>query len=304
MLGDYTISPGQVLSALVGRTGGITGSIVTEWRLPRVVAAVVFGAALALSGSLFQTITRNPLGSPDIIGFSAGSYTGALVVMILLGGGATATAFGAVVGGLVTAALVYALAYKQGLQGFRLIVVGIAAAAMLTSVNTYLRLHANPQLAMSATAWGFGSLDLVSWSTALPALCILGVLFVLVGFLRAPLRQMQLGDDLARASGVSVELVRIVTLVLGVGLIAVTTAVGGPIAFIALAAPQIARRMLRTSDLPFVTVALVGAIALLVADVISQHIVPGGSLPVGTVTVCVGGVYLIALLVHESRRRG
>src|SRR5690606_22829557 len=130
-LGDYPLSIPEVLAA-VFTDQGFASRIVLEWRLPRIVAAIAFGAALGASGALFQTLTRNPLGSPDIIGFSTGAYTGAILVITIAGGGFVAVSAGALAGGLVTAGVVYVLAWRGGIQGFRLIIVGIAVTAALS----------------------------------------------------------------------------------------------------------------------------------------------------------------------------
>lgn len=300
-LGDYPLSPIEVISALTGNDG-FAGTIVLQWRLPRIVAAIVFGAALGASGALFQTLTRNPLGSPDIIGFSTGSYTGAIIALTVVGGGVVSMSVGALVGGLVTAAAVYLLAWRGGVQGFRLIVTGIAITAMLTSLNTFLLLRAKTEVAMAASIWGAGALDLVDWHALAVVIGPLAVLGVLTFLLVRPLRQLELGDDAARGHGVRTEGTRLGVLVVGVGLIAVVTAAAGPIAFIALVAPQIADRLVRGGGLPLGNAALMGATLLLVADVVGQHVVPG-SVPVGIVTVVIGGVYLIGLLVKEARKK-
>jgi len=300
-VGDYPLSVSEVVAALFSDQG-FASTVVTEWRLPRIVAAIVFGAALGASGALFQTLTRNPLGSPDIIGFSTGAYTGAIVVITMMGGGFVAVSTGALAGGLVTAAIVYILAWRNGVQGFRLIIVGIAVTAVLHSVNTFLLLRAQTEVAMSAAIWGAGSLSLVSWEqifvTAVPLL----ILAIATMIIDRPLRQLELGDDAARAHGVRTEAVRLLVMVVGVALIAIVTAAAGPIAFIALAAPQIARRLTASAGIPVAGSALIAAFLLLAADVIAQHVVPG-SVPVGIVTVVIGGVYLIALLVNEARKQ-
>ena len=298
-VGDYPLSVPEVVRAMVSDQG-FASTVVTQWRMPRVVAAIAFGAALALSGALFQSLTRNPLGSPDIIGFATGSYTGAIVVLTVVGPAVVSTSFGALVGGLVTALLVYGLAWRRGVQGFRLIVVGIAVTAMRSAVNTWLLLRAQVEVAMAASIWGAGSISLVGWAQARLTLIVLVVLLPVVALLAGPLRELEMGDDLARSHGVDVERNRIAILVVGVCLTAVVTAVSGPIAFVALAAPQIARRLTRGAGLPLVGSALVGALLLLTADQAAQHLLPG-DLPVGMVTVVVGGVYLLWLLVHEAR---
>ena len=301
-LGDYPLDPLEVVRAAFASDGSFATTIVLDWRLPRVLVALLFGAALGLSGALFQSLTRNPLGSPDIIGFSTGSYTGALLVITVLGTGYVSTALGALIGGMLTALLVYLLAYRQGMQGFRLIIVGIAVTAMLQSFNIWLLLRSSTEVAMTASIWGAGSLSLVGWPQAWPSLIAFAILFPAALLLTRPLRQLELGDEAARAHGLRVEGSRLVILIVGVALIAVVTATAGPIAFVALAAPQVAKRLTASAGLPLVPAALVGAVLLLVADQLAQHVLPG-SVPVGVVTIVVGGAYLIWLLVREAKGR-
>jgi len=299
--GDYPLSVVEVVRAMFATDGGFDTTIVLEWRLPRVLVALVFGAALALSGAIFQSVTRNPLGSPDIIGFATGSYTGALIVLTLVGDSYVSTAVGAVGGGLVTAAAVYLLAYRRGMQGFRLIIVGIAVTAILHSVDTWLLLRAQVEVAMAASIWGAGSISLVGWDEALPAFAVLAVLAATVIVLAPGMRQLELGDDAAKAHGLRVEPARLALLVVGVALIAVVTASSGPIAFVALAAPQIATRLTKSAGLPLVASALTGAFLLLAADFVAQHLLPS-AVPVGMVTVVIGGLYLIGLLIGQARK--
>lgn len=301
-LGDYPLSPLQVVRAALDPAAGFAREVVLQWRLPRVLTAVVFGAALGVSGAIFQSLTRNPLGSPDVIGFATGSYTGALVVLTVVGTTHVTTTLGALAGGLATAAAVYLLAYRGGVLGFRLIIVGIAVTAALHAVNTYLLLRAETEVAMAAAIWGAGSISLVGWEEAGPAFLTLA-LVAPVCLLAPALRQLELGDDAARAHGLRVEPVRLLLVVGGVALTAVVTATAGPIAFVALAAPQIARRLTGSAGLPFVPTAATGALLMLSADVVAQHALPGGRVPVGIVTVVGGGIYLLALLVIEVRRR-
>jgi iron complex transport system permease protein len=241
MSGTYPLDVDQVIAALSGRETGLVRDIVVEWRLPRVLAAVVFGAALGVSGAVFQSLTRNPLASPDVIGFSTGSYTGALVVILVTGGSYTALAGGALVGGILTAAVVYLLAYRRGVQGFRLIIVGIGVSAMLASLNSWMILRADLDVAISAAMWGAGSLGAITWAQVTGGAVVIGVLLVGCAGLGGSLRQLELGDDTAKAQGVSVERARLALVVIGVALTATVTAAAGPISFVALAAPQIAR---------------------------------------------------------------
>ncbi|MFF0593863.1 FecCD family ABC transporter permease [Streptomyces antibioticus] len=302
MTGSYALSPGQVLSALTGGETGIVHDIVVEWRLPRVTAAVVFGAALGVSGAVFQSLLRNPLADPGIVGFSQGSYTGALIVILVVDGTYVQLVGGALLGGMATAVAVYALAHRRGVQGFRLIVVGIGVSAMLGSLNTWLILKADLDQAMSAAAWGAGSLNGVSWDrVVVGGACIAGLLLV-AGMLSRPMRQMELGDEAAASHGIRVAPVRLGLILVGVALTATVTAASGPIAFLSLVAPQIGRRLARTAGITLAPAAFVGALLCLASDYLAQHIAPT-PLPVGVITVVLGGGYLGHLLFTEARRR-
>ncbi|KTS13423.1 FecCD family ABC transporter permease [Microbacterium testaceum] len=303
-LGDLPLTPAQVGGALLGADHGFTATVVREWRLPRVLAALVFGAALGVSGAVFQSLTRNPLASPDVIGLSAGSYAGGLNAIILFGAaaGSGPVSAGAIAGGLAAAALVYVLAYRRGIQGFRLIVVGIGVSAMLQALSTYLVLRAKIEVAMVAAVWGAGSLSPVGWGQFLPAAAVITVALVALAVFSGALSRLELGDDAARALGIRVERSRLGLVVCAVALTAVVTAAAGPIAFVALAAPQIAQWLARTAGIALVPSALVGAVVLLASDIVAQHMLPT-PLPVGLVTVVVGGLYLVWLLIHETRRR-
>ena len=302
-LGDYPLTMAQVWAALTNDPdAGFARTVVVEWRAPRAVAAAVFGAALGASGAVFQSLTRNPLASPDIIGFSAGSYTGALIVIILIHGTYLQLAGGAIVGGMLTAALVYVLAWRRGVQGFRLIIVGIAVSAILGSFNTWLMLTAELEVAISAAVWGAGSLNGTGWTQAAYGSIIIGLLLLAMVALAPALAQLALGDDAAKATGTRAEPVRLAVMVIGVALVAVVTAAAGPITFIALAAPQIARRLARTPGVTVAPAAFTGALLLAGADITAQHLLPV-TLPVGVVTVVVGGAYLVWLIIREVRRR-
>ncbi|MCX4564046.1 FecCD family ABC transporter permease [Streptomyces sp. GTA36] len=302
MTGSYSLSPGQVLSALTGRETDIVHDIVVEWRLPRVTAALVFGAALGVSGAVFQSLLRNPLADPGIVGFTQGSYTGALIVILVVNGTYVQLVGGALLGGMATAVAVYVLAYRRGVQGFRLIIVGIGVAAMLESLNTWLILKADLDQAMSAAAWGAGSLNGVSWDQVVIGGACIAVLLLLAGMLSRPMRQMELGDDAALSQGVRVSPARLGLLLVGVALTATVTAASGPIAFISLVAPQIGRRLARTAGITLAPAAFVGALMCLASDYLAQHVAPT-PLPVGIITVVLGGGYLGYLLFTEARRR-
>ncbi|MET1086250.1 MAG: iron chelate uptake ABC transporter family permease subunit [Arthrobacter sp.] len=264
-LGDFPVSAPDVIGVFTGQTQGIERIVVLEWRFPRAFGAVAFGAALAVAGALFQTITRNPLASPDIIGLANGSFTGMLVALLALGGRWPLLTAGSLAGGLLAAGLIYGAAYRGGLQGSRFIVVGVGVSAMLASLNTWMLLRVEIETALFASAWGAGTLNGVTGKLGFPAAaCILGLL-ALAPLISRPLRQLDLGDDAAAATGVHVGRTRLAAIGIRVALVSSVTAVAGPIAFIALAAPQITRRLTGTPGIPLGTTALVGGALLLAA---------------------------------------
>lgn len=301
--GEYRIPLDKLLAAFTGTGSESVLRIVLEWRLPRVVIAVVGGIALGLSGAIFQSITRNPLGSPDIIGFNSGAFTGALIVTLVVGGNYAATASGALIGGLATALVVYLLAWSRGVQGFRLIVIGIAISAVLNAFNDYLQLRADLNAAIAAASWGMGSLANLGWQDVVPVTIAVAVLVPLLALMSRRLGMLEFGDDIASALGIPVERTRLLLLVIGVALTATVTAVAGPIIFVALAAPQLARRLTKSAGITLVPSAAMGAALLLVSDVVAQRIIAPAALPVGAVTVTLGGIYLIALLITQAGKR-
>lgn len=301
--GTYTLSLAEVFGGLLGTADEGTVLVVREWRLPRALLAAMFGIALGMSGAIFQSLTRNPLGSPDVIGFASGSYTGALVVMLVTGGGYFAVAGGALAGGIITAFIVFALSYRRGVQGFRLIIVGIGVSAMLAAVNTYLMLKASTGEQLTAAVWGSGSLNGLTIATLGPAAIVFLALLIPALAFSPALRVLELGDDAAGSLGARPDTVRLAAILIGVALVALVTASAGPIAFIALVAPQIARRLTRSAGVGVVAAGATGALLLVVSDFIGQRLFAPMQLPVGIITVSVGGLYFVWLLVRETRRR-
>lgn len=174
-LGSFQVSVGDVVRALFGEGSQAVRTVVVKWRLSRVVLAVLIGIALGASGAIFQSLTRNPLRSPDIVGFSSGAYTGAIVAMILISTDQSTVVTGALIGGLATAVVVYLLAYRRSVQGFRLIVVGLGVTAMLGSATTYLLLHTELWRAQLAAIWGAGSINGMDWDEVRPIALMLAV---------------------------------------------------------------------------------------------------------------------------------
>lgn len=292
----------RVIGAFTGSESEVVRRIVVEGRLPRVLVAVVGGASLALGGAIFQTLTRNPLGSPDIIGFTSGANTGALIAMLVLGTGYTGATFGSLAGGLLTGVVIYLLALRDGVHGLRLIVVGIGVSAMLVAFNGFLLVRARVENAAAAAAWGQGIFAQLRFVDVIAVLVVMVVLVPALIALAPSMRMFELGEDSARSKGVHTGRIQIYLLVVGVGLVAVVTAVAGPIAFISLIAPQLARHLARSPGIPLLTTAAVGASLLVLSDALARTMLAPVQLPVGVVTTALGGVYLLGLLVIQSRK--
>ncbi|MEV5613131.1 iron chelate uptake ABC transporter family permease subunit [Streptomyces sp. NPDC052225] len=299
--GDFPIPAMDVLRTLAGQGDPGQEFIINDLRLPRVLVGLLVGGALGLSGALFQSISRNPLGSPDVLGLGQGSIAGALTMIVVVGGSATQVALGALVGGLVTGLAIYLLAWKQGVHGYRLVLVGIGVSAFMTAVNGYLLTKADFVDAARATVWMTGSLDGRDWTQVWPLLVLFVIVVPVVALYARPLRMLEMGDDAAGGLGIRVERTRMVLLVASVLLTAAASAAAGPVAFVALTAPQIARRLTKSPGPNLVASTWLGATLLIVADLASQRAFGVSQLPVGVVTGVVGGVYLLWLLVTERK---
>lgn len=303
LIGDYPISLDQVFASFVGRADDrLAEYFVVQVRAPRALTALLVGAALGMSGAIFQTVSGNPLGSPDIIGFTTGAATGALVQIIVFGGGTVPTAIAAVVGGLATAGIVYGLAWRAGVAGFRLVLVGIGVGAVLSAVNSLLVVRASLEAAQTASQWLAGSLNSTLWPEALAVAAAIGLLTPIAVSLAPALGQLPLGDATATGLGVPVEKVRLVLVLVGVGLMAVATASTGPIAFVALAAPHLTKKLTRTAGVALAGSALMGGVLVLVSDLIARRLFAPNELAVGVITGSLGGAYLIYLLAVERKR--
>lgn len=303
-LGDYPMTAWETIANLFGFSDDYLGQFfVQSQRLPRVMATIAVGAALGVSGCIFQQLSGNTLGSPDIIGFTTGSATGAVVTIIILDGSPIATAVGALLGGAGSALAVYALTLSNGkLSAARLVLVGIGMASILSAVNALLMVKASINAAQTAAQWLAGSFNATTWGEVGFALSAILVLVPAALLLARPLSVMITGDDLAIGLGVDVERRRRELMIVGVALTAISVAVAGPIAFVALAAPQLARRISRASGIGMGNAALMGAALVAVSDIIAQRIFAPTQLPVGVVTGLLGGVYLVWLLGRQWRK--
>lgn len=303
-----TLTVGQLgipLAELPGVLAG-NGSRTQDWvlwtnRLPRLLVGAAAGAAFAVSGAMFQSVTRNPLGSPDVIGLGAGAAAGAAAAGLVWPGTVPIP-----VGALVGAGLAIGAVYLGSGKGFRaplrMVVVGIAVGAMSLAFVQLALARSTREDAQVIAAYLNGSLAASAWSDVVLIAVALAVLLPVALATTRPLQLVEMGDEVAVAVGVHADRVRTWAVVVGVLLTAAAVTVSGPIAFVALTAPQIARRLTRSTGPGMVAAACCGAAVLVVADLIAQYAVPGIVYPVGVVTAALGGVYLAFLLVREWRR--
>ncbi|MEV6350044.1 iron chelate uptake ABC transporter family permease subunit [Actinoplanes sp. NPDC051851] len=292
----------RVVAAVLGDGTPAENLIVGELRLPRAVTGALVGIAFGVAGAIFQSVTRNPLGSPDVVGFGTGASTGALVVLLLLNGGVTATSIGAVAGGAVTAALVFLLSAHHGVSPLRLVLVGIGAGAALNSLNSLLIVRAQLYDAQSASAWLVGNLVGRDWSDArlMGGVLVAGLTMCLA--LYRPLTMSEFSDERSMSLGLSAGRTRLLAVATGVLLASGAVAVAGPIQFIALTAPQIARRLTGAPGPNLIASGLTGAVLLVLADLAAREAFQPRQLPVGVLTGLVGGAYLAWLLGREWKK--
>nr|WP_192596404.1 iron chelate uptake ABC transporter family permease subunit [Nesterenkonia lutea] len=272
-------------------------------RLPRATLAVLVGFCFGLAGVTFQTMLRNPLASPDIIGISSGASAAAAIAIIFFSASGATVSLVAISAGLAVALLIYLLAYRDGVSGTRLILIGIGITAMLESLIAYALSQAAEWDLQAAMRWLAGSLNGASWEATIPvalALLVLGP--ILLGQAKN-IGALQLGDDTASALGVRVERTRLSLILCAVGLIAFATAAAGPIAFVAFLSGPIAARLIGPNGSLLLPSALVGTLLVLVADFTGQYLF-GTRYPVGVVTGVLGAPYLVYLIVRANRSGG
>lgn len=325
-LGDYPLTPIRVAEVIVSRlfdalhlTGlrdmivepsRIEELVVFDWRMPRSVTAIVVGAALGLSGALTQSVTRNALASPDILGITTGASAMA-VTIIVLGGGASGGLVGwlsgvgipvaALIGGLLTGLAIWLLAYQRGMDPFRLVLSGIIISALLMAYISFLMTRADLRDATTAQMWLSGSLNASNWTRAMPVILLVLIGVPVFAWISFQLMASILGPDVARSLGQNVTGVQVALLVFSVALAAVAVSAAGPIGFVAFVSPQIAQRLCGRSTPPLLASGLFGSCLLILADMATQSILPV-ELPVGLLTSAVGGMFLIYLLIQNNRR--
>jgi iron-siderophore transport system permease protein len=314
-VGDFPIPLADVIRTLLGG-GDDAGQrfVVMELRLPQTMVAVAVGAALGLAGALTQTLARNPLASPDILGITEGAAFAAVAVIVLTGasgyGGGLVSGrlqevglpLAAFAGAVTTAVALYLLSWRRGLDMQRLVLVGIGLGATLTAGTSYLLVNARIQDAASAQVWLSGSLTARGWEHVRPVLLALALLVPLAIVLVRSLNAMLLGDDAAQGLGVRLQLTQLGVLFVAVGLASVSVAAVGPLEFVAFVVPQVALRLTGGSRPPLLASMVAGGVLVVGADLITRAVLPF-ALPAGIVTAAIGAPYLIWLLIRSNRRR-
>lgn len=301
-VGDFPIPIADVVRAIAGTGSDDSEFIVMTLRLPRVVTGVLIGAAFGVSGAIFQSLAQNPLASPDVVGFNSGAALGAVAMIVATDGASSLqVSLGAVGGGLLTALAVYLLASRRGVQGYRLILVGIGVGFAVTACVNYLLTRAEIADAQRATVWLTGSLNGRGWEHVRPVGLGLAVLLPVALVLLRKLRLLELGPDTAAALGVHVGRARLGLVLVGIGLAALATASAGPVGFVALVAGPVAGRLVRSPGATLIPAALFGSLLVVTADLAARRLFAPTELPVGIATAVIGAPYLLWLLAREIK---
>ncbi|MEV6238399.1 iron ABC transporter permease [Lentzea sp. NPDC051838] len=305
-VGDFTIELPAVIRTIFGQGERVDEFVIMDLRMPRSLIGLIVGVALGVSGALTQSIARNPLASPDVLGITGGASATAVFLVTLSGGAAITNAVGlpaaALTGGLLTGLLVYFMAWRRGIDGVRLILIGVSVSAVMQALTTWLLVVADIRDVARAQAWLVGSLDSRSWNEVWTTLWVTIALVVVVLVVAFQMRPMHFGDDVAAGLGVRYTTVRAVLLLCAVLLAGVAVSAAGPVPFVALVAPQITMRLLRSPVPPLIASGLFGALLLIGSDLIARTVLPN-DLPVGIVTAIIGGPFLVYLLVRANVKR-
>ncbi|WP_246165345.1 FecCD family ABC transporter permease [Arthrobacter yangruifuii] len=300
LLGTYSFTIPDFFRILFGEQIPGATYILMESKLPRAVVGTLIGLGFGIAGAVFQTLLRNPLASPDIIGISYGASASAVCAIVLFGAAGTTVSAAALTGALLVALAIYLLSRRGGVAGYRLVLVGIGFAAVLQALVNFLLTRTDIRTASEALVWLNGSLNNSSWDRAAVLAGFLLVLLPAAAVLARTLRGLELGDDAAAGLGIRVERARLGLIVVAVGLAAAATAAAGPVAFIAFLSGPIARRLMH-GQASLLAAGLVGSCIVLAADFVGANLVPGVTLPVGVVTGALGAPFLLWLLVTSNR---
>ncbi|MCG3417724.1 FecCD family ABC transporter permease [Oceanobacillus jordanicus] len=307
-LGVMQISPVDVWKTLTGNGTSQSSLVLFDFRLPRMVIALLIGAGMAVSGAILQSVTQNELADPGIIGINAGAGFAVVLSIYLFQSGtitaSTASIFllpaAALIGSVVAATLIYAISWKNGVSPIRLILVGIGINAAFSALIIVFQLKMDPNDFTRATVWLSGNISGTDW-TYVYALLPWILILLPYTFLKAnTLNTMNLGDDIAKGLGTRVERERMLLLLAAVALAGSSVAVGGGIAFLGLVTPHLVKKLVGTRHQAILPItALMGGFLLLVADTVGRNILSPSEIPVGLVVSVIGGIYFIYLLIKS-----
>lgn len=301
MVGSFAVSAPDVIASMLHlRENPSVDFIVRELRLPTATAGLAVGVALGISGLLFQRLLGNPLASPDFVGVSSGASLFAVSAIVLFNASSTMISGSALLGALSSAFLIYVLAWRDGISGYRFILIGIGVSQLMLSLVGYIVSHASIYEAREAMTWLVGTIGQAGSGELRTLLVALAILLPLILALERPLRVLELGDDTATALGARVELNRLGLIAASIILIGCAVAVAGPIMFVALIAGPIAQRLVGRGAGGVIAAGCVGAIITLGADLVSHQLLPA-DLPTGVITGLIGAPYLIWLLVTVNK---
>lgn len=301
MLGNTIYPVKDVLSVLLGNdVKGATFAVGTI-RLPRMLAGLFTGFAFGVGGYVFQTMLRNPLANPNVIGVTAGSSAAAVFCIIVLHASNTVVSIASVLGGLATTLCIYFLAKGASFSIGRLILIGIGIQAMLNAFISYLMLIGKTHDLPTALRWLSGSLNGAKMETLYPLMIAVLIFTPVLLMFSKRLEMLELGEEMSSSLGVDTNKTRLVLIICAVLLIALATAVTGPIAFVAFLAGPIAKRLVGSNFSALIPAGLIGVILVLAADLIGQFAFTA-RYPVGVVTGIIGAPYLIYLLIRINRK--
>ena len=301
LYGNTNYSLDVVIRVLRGENiQGATFAIATL-RLPRMLSGLLVGIAFGIAGNTFQTMLRNPLASPDIIGVTSGSSVAAVFCILVLGLSGPAVSIISVISGLLVSMLIYLLSKDISFSGSRLILIGIGIQAMLQAAISFLLLKASQYDVPGAMRWLSGSLNGMTMK-GIPTLFIVVMVFGIISLLFTKyLQVLELGDEFATTLGIRLNLVRIILILSAVFLIAFATSTTGPIAFVAFLAGPIASKIVGRGSSNVLASGLVGALLVLSSDMIGQYVF-STRFPVGVITGILGAPYMLFLLICINRR--
>src|SRR5690554_2109737 len=302
MAGSIPVSASELIRALAGDGEVVTAFVIHDLRLPRLVAAWLTGAAFALAGCLMQTLARNRLATPGIIGIDNGATAFAIASVIGVGVSLAPPAM-ALSGGLTAAVLTFGLAAGSGTQGYRFIIAGIGVGAVFGAITQLMLARVPIDTANAAYPWTVGSLNARPGGAVLVLAIGLAIGMVLSLGLARSLSILRFKDATAAGLGISVKLRRFLVLLLSVAITAVAVAVAGPVGMVGLIGPEIARALSTARHIPIVAAALAGALVMVLADLTGRTLLAPIEIPVGIVTAVVGGPWLIWILIRPASRR-